>query len=368
MWHALCAIVERSSNGKGAAPMTRAARRCMLLLLLITGTVIALGLMPETSLAASFLNSSETMCNGTDPTVVMCDDFEDADWAQTNCAGIRNGATITTDPRTYAANDGWCLNVFYPENFTGTNNFTVSGGAAGTARAATSSVRIGNAGMMASHGLPGDYTDIYVRLYIYFASDYVGGHEKMLDFLPVNWNPGGGDIIALGYNYFGNNEFCWIPYKYQDGGRAGIPGGAWMCQNKSNGTGVDSMGRSTPTGAKLFWQTGHWYYIEVHMKLNTGSNFDGKYDLWMDDCGTDGRGCTGVGTLRASYSDIKYWTPADVGNYGGNTKGIWIESWSNPPSLGTTHYDQIVVATRRIGPMGTVVSTRPAAPAGLTVR
>jgi hypothetical protein len=326
------------------------------------------GLMTGTSQAAPFLNSSEPMCSGSDPTVVMCDDFEDGDWAQTNCDGRRNGAIVTSDPHNYAPNDGWCLTVYFSDNFSGTNNFTVNAGVAGTARAATSGVRSGNNGMMGSHGLPGDYTEIYVREYIYFKSDYIGGHEKMLDILPVNWNPGGGDIIALGYNYFGNNEFCWIPYKYQDGGRAGNPGAAWMCQNQVNGTGRDSLGRSTPTGAKLIWQPGHWYYIEVHIRLNSGSNFDGTYDLWMDDCGTNGLGCTGPGTLRASYSDIKYWTPSDISFYGGNIKGIWQESWSNAPSSGTTYYDQIVVATRRIGPMPIgAASPAPSPPTALSV-
>ena len=328
-------------------------------MLLAAGALALVGLTAGTSAADMYLNSSEPMCNGTDSTMLMCDDFEDGDWAQTNCDGNRNGSNITSDPQNYAPNDRWCLNVFYPDNFAGNNNFTVSGGAAGTSRAATSGVRSGTSGMMGSHGLPSDYTEIYIREYIYFKSDYVGGHEKMFDILPVNWNPGGGDIIALGYNYFGNNEFCWIPYKYQDTGRQGQPN-AWMCQNQTIGSGVDSMGRSTPTGAPITWQTGHWYYIEVHLKLNTGSNFDGKYDLWMDDCGTNGLGCTGPGTLRASYSDARYWTPSDISFYGGNIKGFWQETWSNPSSTGTTYYDQIVVATRRIGPMGVGVVASPA--------
>ena len=140
--------------------------------------------------------------------------------------------------------DGWCLSVFYLDDFLATNNFTVNVGAAGTRRAATSGVRSGNSGMMGNHGLPADYTEIYVREYIYFKSDYVAGHEKMFDILPVSWNPGGGDIIALGYNYFGNNEFCWIPYKYQDGGRAGIPG-----PDRSRGEGRTGRGRVRRTGS-----------------------------------------------------------------------------------------------------------------------
>ena len=38
------------------------------------------------------------MCDGSDPTVVMCDDFEDGNWFQTN--------ENANDP----ANDGWWSN------------------------------------------------------------------------------------------------------------------------------------------------------------------------------------------------------------------------------------------------------------------
>ncbi len=346
---------------------------CLWALLVVAFATIGVLTAVSPTAAAPYLNSSEPQCSGSDSTVVMCDDFEDGDWAQTNCNGTRNGVQVTTNAQTYAPNDGWCLNVFASQDFAGTSNFTVTGGAVGTSRAATSGVRSGTSGMMGNHGFPGNYTELWIREYIYFKSDYVGGHEKMFDFLPVNWNPGGGDIIALGYNTFGSNRFCWIPYKHQDGGLAGQGPSAssWICQNQSNGTGTDTLGNSTPTGAPITWQTGHWYYLEVHIRMNTASNFDGHYNMWMDDCGTDGTACTGPGTLRAKHNGILYMTPADVsgGSYGSATiKGFWQENWSNPSSSGTTYYDQIVVATRRIGPMGVGAAIPPAAPSQLSVQ
>ena len=57
----------------------------------------------------------------------------------------------------------------------------------------------------------------------------------------------------------------------------------WMDQNQGN---------------DLFIENDKWYYIEVHIKLNDPGINNAIYELWMDDCGTDGLGCTGSGTLR----------------------------------------------------------------------
>src|SRR5437764_1153899 len=54
--------------------------------------------------ADPYLNSSELQCNGSDPTVLMCDDFEDGDWAVSNC----ERPTESPGPSN-PSNDGWCM-------------------------------------------------------------------------------------------------------------------------------------------------------------------------------------------------------------------------------------------------------------------
>ena len=74
---------------------------------------------------------------------------------------------------------------------------------------------------------------------------------------------------------------------------------------------------------------------------------EGIYELWMDDCGANGSECDGTpGTKRAHHSGL---------DWGANGKKIgitWLENWGNPASTGEQYYDQFVVATRRVGPMG----------------
>jgi hypothetical protein len=92
---------------------------------------------------------------------------------------------------------------------------------------------------------------------------------------------------------------------------------------------------------------GRWYYVEVQLKLNTPGNVaNAEYRLWMDDCGTDGLGCTGPGTLRSEHTGRRFRTTTDD-----KMSMAWLENWGNPSSTGEEYYDQFYVATRRIGPM-----------------
>ena len=83
----------------------------------------------------------------------------------------------------------------------------------------------------------------------------------------------------------------------------------------------------------------------MHLKMNSPGTKDGIFEMWMDDCGTDGRGCTGPGTLRARHTD------AEFAGAGIKFSYAWMENWGNPGSTGEEYYDQFYVATRRIGPM-----------------
>jgi len=134
---------------------------------------------------------------------------------------------------------------------------------------------------------------------------------------------------------------------------------------KLNGTGCLTLSNKTQGGANLYQNLGNdlclqnnnWYYIEMRMKTNTPGNTNGIFELWIDNCGTDGLGCTGSGTKRTSRADV------DWGNTGDLKLGtVWHENWGNPGSTGEEYYDQMIVATKRIGPVGVTILSPPPPP------
>ena len=77
--------------------------------------VLAPFLIPsDLAYADQYFNSAEPGCDGSDPTVVFCDDFEDGDWAFTDHDGMRGGAKVTPNAETYLPNDGWWMDPYYP--------------------------------------------------------------------------------------------------------------------------------------------------------------------------------------------------------------------------------------------------------------
>jgi len=303
--------------------------------LMLLGLVLLLSI-GEAS-ADPFFNSSEPGCDGSDPTILFCDDFEDGDWAQSNCDFLGG--------KNYSGNDGWCMTIYYPNlgggsangtNGAGFNPPAVPGyavcsgkGAVGTNCAATSAARSGSSGMMGSHNLNGGpYLEVYYRVYFKNLPGYVPGHEKMFG---LTTNAGTNYLLQMSYNTFGSNVMRSIPIQNQD-----LNPGGWQVQNQGNA---------------LTLQNNHWYYLEQHIKLNTLGQANGVYEMWLDDCGTSGTGCTGAGTLRSRYTALQYRTSGDQ-DPNALIGAFWLENWSNPQSTGETHYDQMVVATRRIGPLG----------------
>lgn len=312
---------------------------------------------PHQAAAHPYFNSSEPGCDGSDPSVLLCDDFDDGDWARSNC----DFPTGNNGP-SYEPNDGWCMNIYYHNaNGTTTNGTLGNGfnppvvpgyavcsgaGAAGTSCAATSGPRTtpnpASEGMMGKHGFAGgrEVDELWLRLYFKHLPDYVGGHEKMFDLIMSKDAP---PIMALSFNYFGSGSHCAIPYLHQDDGVSGKADG-WMCPN---------------VGADLKMGNGKWYYVEYHYRLNTPGAYDGVFEMWMDDCGAAGV-CSGSPTLRTRYLNVKY-RDSDEGQY--RMGGFWLENWANKGSVGTTYYDQIVIATRPIGFASSAGAGKPVAPA-----
>lgn len=124
------------------------------------------------------------------------------------------------------------------------------------------------------------------------------------------------------------------------------------------GTGCVRMINKTSAGGNFEQNLGNslclsndsWFYIEVHINISSGI-----YELWMDDCGSNGAGCNGTArTKRASHSGI---------SFGSETIGTaWLENWGNPSSTGGEYYGRFVVSTRRIGPMNGSTIPRPSPP------
>ncbi len=294
---------------------------------------IFISLLPAVSHAAMFLNSAESQCDGSDPTIMMCDDYEDGSWFVTNAdSGGRN------DPQ----NDGWAGTIYFVDPLG--LNFARCGakGAAGTNCTSTTGYRNTKPALGSGQGhhmlgptTPTYPNEIYHREYIKFSPGYVFGHEKVTFYERSNSSVQHG----LTQTPFGSSE---IDFATQSG--SGCPGG--RCKQNQ--------------GVNISFIPGNWYYMETHLVLGNGSN--GRVEIWIDDCGTNGLGCTGPGTLRLSHSNLSFtkWSQGCCDVHQEN----WCPSDATPPNAGScageVHRDQTVFATRRIGP---IAAGAPAGPA-----
>jgi len=302
-------------------------------LFLVIFCSLAIWSLPHTAGAHMYFNSSESGCNANspDPSYYFCDDFEDGDWAQTNAD--------TSGGKLSAANDGWALSIYktWPDPQGTGYGRCGSKGAVGTNCTATSAT-ISTGGIMGKHWFsPNERAvdEIYIRYYLKRLPGFSLGHQKMI--MLQNENSYQCCVLMSAFS-----DPCQIATdSYFDIG--------WMDQNQGNA---------------ICLQPGNWYYIEYHIKLNTPGQANGIMELWVDDCGTNGLGCTGPGTLRTRYTNRVF---RDLTTQTITT--FWLENWSNPSSSGEEHYDQMIVASRRIGPMLRSTNATPPPPVtGLTVQ
>ena len=275
-----------------------------------------------------YFNSSEPGCDGSNPNYVMCDDFENGDWYTKDCDQARGSAGGLGQTGV----DGWCGNI-YANPITPAGAAICGGiGVVGTNCVATSGILPGpsiGGRNEALHGFINDtsYDELYVRWYMKPSSNFAPGHEKMMFFQQ---------------NIDGGFQCCVLMFPF------GSLEPDFQTQNATTARLGQNLGNA------LSVIPGHWYYFEVHIKLNTAGGSDGVFDFWMNDCGTNGLGCTGAGTQRARWTnrnDLRDTNPAS------RIGAIWLENWSNPGSTGEEYYDQMVVSTTRIGPMGSIPPT-----------
>ena len=311
-------------DGHGLNTSARMSRWPLLLVVSLMLLVPLFFLAVEPASAHMFLNSAEPQCNGSDPTVLMCDDYEDGAWFVTNAdIGGEN------DPQ----NDGWRGTIFATDPLN--QNFARCGnkGAVGTNCTATTAhrdtsitlARGGKAWHRLGPQTATSFNEIYHREYLQLLPGYKFGHEKW-----TFYENGSGIQHGLIQTPFSHDVFDWA---MQNG--TGGPGCKPRCpQNQGN---------------DLHMIPGHWYYMETHLKLGTG-NQDGLVEFWQDDCGTDGLGCTGPGTLRLRHTGLSF-SKASQGCCNAHQ-----ENWCPAPGgagvcIGEAYRDQTIWATRRIGPM-----------------
>jgi len=270
-----------------------------------------------------FFNSSEPGC-GTDPNVILCDDFESGTWYTKNCDDANSsGGLLQTK--------GWCGTIFNPINPPGAASCG-SKGANNTNCAANGGLHNGAEGgrNMADHQFSGGpVTELWARWYYKTDPGYRWGAEKHTNFTKaagditwfnIQFNCGTGSADAEANPYIqiihGPSHNCWAP---------------------NQGT--------------FTLQSGRWYYFEVHMRLNSsGTVSDGLIDMWINDCGTNGV-CTGTPTLRTHLTNVGF-DRNQTGCLASPCKieTVWFENWANPGSIGTGYLDQIKVS--KTGPIG----------------
>jgi len=180
------------------------------------------------------------------------------------------------------------------------------------------------------HGFyPNDtaYNELYVRFYFKQLSGYVHNNNQKFMSLITGAYSGGIDQGGLVGRTMREPQAC----------------PQWTCNELSEGYLDQNQGQN------IFIESdSHWYFIEVHFKINTFNTRNGIFQLWINDCGTNGLGCTGTPTLRSSFTN--------VGWIGGSSTtstvvgSAWFDIWGNPSDVGTMYIDQLIVS--KAGPIG----------------
>jgi len=327
----------------------------MKFIITIALTLIAIPAFAQTMYLDPSKNIFETydpICNGSDPSIVFCDGFEDGTYIV-----IDDGGDSPQD-------DYWQTGVFWNDNFnpfrqdpkgtdyTECNSGTHNGdkadfGASGTPCTATMDwVQNSTHGRDAAHWLianPSDPSrsrnvgtwDYYVRFYFkesgVTSTRCSNGWPNCTAF---SQGPGNG-YKAIEFNH--NRE------------TGGIEATVVGTINATGSQRVHFMSLSDCAGGfeanqnqgAIFDHRQHrdeWIFIELHSY--EASN--GTFELWMDACGRDGRSCTGTPTLRTRYTNINTKNSCGPANTGQKVRALW-NNWWNTTMRGEIQIDEFVV-------------------------
>ena len=287
----------------------------------ITGTAATLSHGGTVPTVNAYFNSTEAGGDGSDPAVLLADDFSRGWWYRKDAD--HNGAGSGFASNQQGTEAGWSGTIYYGVDASGNVG---DGGAIAADNAIFSNyaafmgTHTGGAGgtYMAEHNLAGGGAEeIWLRYYKKWSSGYTFGAEKTI----VSFNKQNGGGI-----YFGNVHINL-------GGNASSNGTLYF-QPTGGGNSNQNTG---------FVMTGnlHWYCIIVHIKLGSGNlTNDGILQIWADDCGLDGVSGPGSPTLR--LSNTSYAWPKASGDKIGS---LWFESWANPGSTGQSWFKNVMVRT-----------------------
>lgn len=276
--------------------------------------------------ADPYYNSAESGCNGSDTTVLLCDDFEDQVWYRSDVDTPTGGAGYTL-----AINDGWGGNIFSTINpadailcGAGVTPFGNCAANSGLGEAhAWHYLKTSGCGSTGAQQCDAG-NDIYVRTYI-------------------NWPTGHGFGIdqEKSLNITNNDaDIRWANLQLNCGG-----GGSGTTATASVSLQVIHAINGFCAGAGITVQTNHWYFVEIHIRKNTANGAaNGWAQLWMDDCGIAGTSCTGSPTLRVDRQNVDYTPPERT------IETVWFEYWSNQSTGPGPLWDQLKVSTN--GPIG----------------
>ena len=297
--------------------------------LLVVASAVGLLAVGSPAAAGSYFNSSEPGCDGSDPNVLLCEDFESGTWY------INDG-----DHRT-AVDKGWGGTIY-------ANPITPPGAVLCGAGVTPFGNCVGNGGErsgvkggrnMAGHllkvgacgidgGQPCGVDEIYVRWYAKWASGFQWSAEKHMN---VTKEAGG---IAWG------NVHC----------NPGQGSRAPTCSLNFSNWPANSA--SVPLQQPLLLQSGRWYFAELYIRLNTPGQANGEVKLWTNDCGVQGTTCGSAPVLRVNITNINFTNRQSTAD---KLELVWLENWANNAdeagSLGTgPFWDNLKVS--RVGPIG----------------
>ena len=352
-------------NKLDSAELNTSARMNRSSFLLISSLMLLGPLLLLSAVQASadpYYNSSETGCNGSDPNVYFCDDFEHngsggtpGTWWVSDvdqiCVGGQGG--------TCTQNKGWYGNLLGPLGVPPIPAGAVRCGAGITpfgncaAYGGNYGARSFGGGNMAYHHLKtpscgtnggqlcnATNNEIYVRWYAWWDAGYSFGNEKNM-----NITNSDGDIAFA--------DITW-----ECG--AGSPSSSREPQVAVNYGSSNLTGSCIPPNISSIRITGgRVYFFEFHVKAGSSA----LIQLWVNDCGPVGGtfNCGAAPILRTSLT----------GSLPGNANGsqiqtVWLENWTGITSTGGGPYwDQIKASS--VGPIG-FAGGGPFAPTNLRVQ
>lgn len=296
--------------------------RLLLLVALAVSVLAGLTAGVSPAVADPYFNSSEPGCNGSDPNVLWCDDFERAAWA------------ASTNDFLPANNFGWEITTHGDVPMPPNSIICGGVGAAGSNCAATSGGKTsdGQALLEGGHQLgPNGILEAYVRYYRKHLSGFQFGYQKMFSINPFNFRTGA---------IWGNTNYENTPAQS-------------TVENIRTTVYGDNNGQGTNYFYNITVGSGDWWFFEYHIKLNNPpGTANGTFRVWAKNCGPAGLCDATPPALVVNRVNNTIWRQS------GDTRlglSVYVENWGPsgvPVSTGTEYYDQIKAST--VGPIGPV--------------